>query len=437
MAAIDTSLLGGPPAFDTSTFGASTANDAFKIQNYIQAQRAQQEEIARTNALGELYAKHYDPSTGDVNYNNLIADASRNQLTAKVVPALMGEAQKAATTAATIEHNRQLAAQEAATAAAKTQETESAQAKSALQASRSNLEYVNTPEQLLKWHESNHANPALKKFFESQGIAKDERTAELNATLAQPNGFATALDRSKRALDNILGVKPEGQTEFDKKWALFKQQYPQGTYEQFARLSQAPGTNITVKTGEEAATALAKTMGAKVADEMATLNNTAQGAVSNLNVSASLRPLLESENFISGTLAEQRLALAKALGLKGATETQAYFAGVGKQVAELVKQFGSGTSISNADREYAEKIAGGSIELTKDAIRKIIDLNDKYSRIAIDKHNDRLKFLARKNPGIMDYYDTITAPAPAVGAAPAAAGAAAGGGVDTSNPLLK
>ena len=47
----------------------------------------------QSNMLAELYAKHYDPQTGGVNYNALIGEAAQSGLD---VPKLMGEAQKQA-----------------------------------------------------------------------------------------------------------------------------------------------------------------------------------------------------------------------------------------------------------------------------------------------------------------------------------------------------
>ena len=40
-------------------------------------------------------------------------------------------------------------------------------------------------------------------------------------------------------------VKAPTETEFDKKWKLFKLQYPNGTYEQFEKLSRAPASSTT------------------------------------------------------------------------------------------------------------------------------------------------------------------------------------------------
>jgi hypothetical protein len=46
-------------------------------------------------------------------------------------------------------------------------------------------------------------------------------------------------------------------------------------------------------------------------------------------------------------------------------------------VVNIVKAFGSGSGISNADREYAEKMAGGQIKLDEASIKRILDIGER------------------------------------------------------------
>jgi hypothetical protein len=70
---------------------------------------------------------------------------------------------------------------------------------------------------------------------------------------------------------------------------------------------------------------------------------------------------------------------------------QTYMATMAQNVGRIIKQFGAGTGLSNADREYAEKMAGGNITLDERALRRILDINDKLSRTVISKHNDNVR----------------------------------------------
>jgi len=175
---------------------------------------------------------------------------------------------------------------------------------------------------------------------------------------------------------------------------------------QKTRISAAGAPKIQVL---PSAKKFAETFGEKAATQFDNLYTKAQSAENSLNLSARLKPLLSNKDFISGTLGNTRLAVAKALDLPGAEETQAYFSGVGGQVAEIIKNFGAGTGLSDKDREFAEKIAGGSIELTPAAIKRIVALNDEASKFILNKYNKRRSELSTKDKEIADYYPEVRA----------------------------
>jgi hypothetical protein len=60
---------------------------------------------------------------------------------------------------------------------------------------------------------------------------------------------------------------------------------------------------------------------------------------------------------------------------------------MGANVGQLIKQFGAGTGLSDADREFAMQMAGSKITLTEQALRKILDINDRAANKIIDTHN--------------------------------------------------
>lgn len=132
-------------------------------------------------------------------------------------------------------------------------------------------------------------------------------------------------------------------------------------------------------------------------EEIVESRNQASSALASINNIQTLLPLVSSPEFISGTLGDARLAVAKALNLPGATETQVYFSGIGRDVAEIIKAFGAGTGLSDADREFAKGIAGGDIKLTGPAIRKILWLNANYNNERIKRYNQRVSEIA-SNP---------------------------------------
>lgn len=155
-------------------------------------------------------------------------------------------------------------------------------------------------------------------------------------------------------------------------------------------------------------------LGELAARQLDNLYTQAQSAESRLSLSNQLQPLLDNPEFISGTLGDARLAVAKMLGMEGAEETQAYFAGIGGQVAEIIKAFGAGTGLSDADRKFAEKIAGGSIELTPGAIRRIVRLNNDAAKLVISRYNRRRGELMQEEQEVGRFYPEVQPPSSGV-----------------------
>ena len=120
----------------------------------------------------------------------------------------------------------------------------------------------------------------------------------------------------------------------------------------------------------------------------------AEGAATILNTNITGRNILNS-GAITGTGANFLVGFNNALKQAGidagyadaAANSQAYVAAMGANVGQLIKQFGAGTGLSDADREFAMQMAGGKITLTEQALRKILDINDKAANRVIDTHN--------------------------------------------------
>jgi hypothetical protein len=192
------------------------------------------------------------------------------------------------------------------------------------------------------------------------------------------------------------------------------------------------GTTVNVDASGKTFTAA---LGENAANQFNTQLTQAQSAQASLATSEQLAPLLNSKDFISGTLGDVRLTVAKALGLAGAEETQAYFAGIGQQVAERIKAFGAGTGLSDSDRAYAQKIAGGSAELTPDAIKRIVRINDESARRVINNYRERRTFLSKKAPSVLDLYPDIVASESGQGKTGGGAGASAAGGMPSADAI--
>ena len=174
---------------------------------------------------------------------------------------------------------------------------------------------------------------------------------------------------------------------------------------QKARIAGAGAARTTVNlppAGKKFSETLGETAGKRLDD----FRTKAESAVSSLQNSEQLAPLLDDPKFISGTLANARLAVAKAVGID-VSATEAYFAGVGQQVAERITAFGAGTGLSDADREFAKKIAAGEETLSVESIRRIIRINDQSAENVINRYNKERDMLAKKEPEVLDYYPEV------------------------------
>lgn len=177
--------------------------------------------------------------------------------------------------------------------------------------------------------------------------------------------------------------------------------------EQKIRIAGAGASRTTIQM-PPAGKKFSETLGEKAALRLDDFRTKAESARRTLSLSERLRPLLNDPAFISGTLAQKRTAAARALGMDVAA-TEAFFAGIGDQVAERITQFGAGTGLSDADRQYAKQIVGGEETFSKEGIEKIMRINDETARDVIRNYGTERERLAKKEPEVLDYYPELSA----------------------------
>lgn len=102
------------------------------------------------------------------------------------------------------------------------------------------------------------------------------------------------------------------------------------------------------------------------------------------------------------------------LGSDASANSQAYVAAMAQNTGKLIKQFGAGTGLSDADRDYAERAAAGKITMDERAIRKVLDINDRAARNVIENHNRSVEGIKTNIPLTVELPAT-PAPAPKEG----------------------
>lgn len=122
----------------------------------------------------------------------------------------------------------------------------------------------------------------------------------------------------------------------------------------------------------------------------------ALAAVSSLQNVREARRLLDA-GIVTGKgagMMESARGWADTLGIGGKdnqellANTQTFAAQMGREVGNIIRMFGAGTGLSDADRTYAQKIAGGEIELSEESLRKITDINERLATAKIKSYND-------------------------------------------------
>jgi hypothetical protein len=157
--------------------------------------------------------------------------------------------------------------------------------------------------------------------------------------------------------------------------------------------NKAATTEINMPPDETAEAALAKSLGSEVAKDLVVRRTTTNDAVLSLKSSQEARKLLDS-GMMTGFGADWAVGFGKALQQVGFTaaddaiaNTEAFIATRAQEVGRIIKLFGAGTGLSDADRDYATKAAAGQITLNEASIRRILDINDKAARNVIENFN--------------------------------------------------
>jgi muramidase (phage lysozyme) len=121
----------------------------------------------------------------------------------------------------------------------------------------------------------------------------------------------------------------------------------------------------------------------------------AKSAATGLNAIREARSAVEG-GAILGAGADMRLGLAKvatALGVSDPSKvqnTETFRSAIAPQVAAMLKATVGSSQISNTDRDFAEKAAGGSITLDKGTILRLMDIMERGNLAVIQGHQERL-----------------------------------------------
>jgi len=327
-----------------------------------------------------------------------------------------------ANTAAQFAMQAKMVATQEAQAAEKIKQEGAAREALANQAQAMGLETVATS--LLSGGDIKEATAAITSLEKENLLATGGRPAKLAIARATGSGAAMLRDIAAGAYDTLSPVDFQGMLEGTE--AELKPFLDSSGTARILRVSTYgrvlnEDTQQWVNPGElnlrpaptktETLTAV-DAFGTKLWDGEATRfverSKTADDAVISLTRNQQATDLLD-KGIKSGAYANFRLGLAKALKQLGVVtgesdneqiaNTETYMISRASEVANIIKAFGAGTGLSDADRAYAEKIAAGDIGLDEQSMRNILAMERTANTSVVTLFNKDLDTFIEKGIG--------------------------------------
>jgi hypothetical protein len=257
-----------------------------------------------------------------------------------------------------------------------------------------------------------------KRAGVSDQFIKDIREGKYDKT--PETEFAKILEGDEAELEVYLNAKGEAVPVRVDKYAKVYDDAT-GTFKNPSELglTQAPQVTKEVKELDVVTNAL---LGEEV-KSYAELRKKADAARNLLQINK-ISEEIGADGLITGLGGQAKLNVIKTLEAVGlapqeatdlASNTEAFFAYRGRAVAEIITAFGSGTGLSDKDREYAQKIAAGEISMEKESINKLLEIERRHSRNNIIANNEAVKRMFELGGGNLKAAEKYYLPVPEFG----------------------
>jgi hypothetical protein len=278
-----------------------------------------------------------------------------------------------------------------------------------LKQSRSFLDTIDpndpsAPQQYLAWHQANHADPVLGPVLKARGITAEQSLGRINDAIAKgPQAFAQLIAQSKLGTEKFMELnKPttqvidqSGQRQVIQLPGLGGAPTTVGTYAdvplpaaveaQKSRIAKAGATNVNVSTEKK----YGERFGGLIAESDAAKLAAAEKAPEAAATADRVMDLIGTGKVITGTGANARLQIAKALNLAGGTDsekirnTEVLISSLAETTLGAIKSsnLGAGQGFTNADRDFLEKAKAGQLSYDSKSLAELARL----SRLAAEK----------------------------------------------------
>ena len=132
-------------------------------------------------------------------------------------------------------------------------------------------------------------------------------------------------------------------------------------------------------------------------DEMVERSKTARGIAAGLTGIRNAREAIDG-GAVTGFRADDRISLQKAAQYFGVPygdaakidNSEVFKAAIASQIGAVMKAVVGNTNISDSDRRFGERAAGGSLDLNEGSIKRLLDIMERASNAALDDHQRSL-----------------------------------------------
>lgn len=356
----------------------------------LQMQQAQREQES-TNALNRAYAEAYNTQTGEIDVNKLRSSLSTGGFGSKLPAVEKGLSELQ--TARTAQQKGQVELLD-----------------SKLKQSRSFLDTLDpaspgAAEAYMQWHRANHADPVIGKALEARGITVDQSMQRIQQLMQTPGGLARLINESKLGTEKFMEMNKPTTQVIDQSGQRQVIQIPGlggtpttvGTYAdvplpaaveaQKSRIGKASASQQVVNVSTEKK--YGERFGGLIADQDAAKLAAAEAAPQAAATADRVMDLIGTGKVITGTGANVRLQIAKALNLAGGTDsdkirnTEVLISSLAETTLGAIKSsnLGAGQGFTNADRDFLEKAKAGQLTYDSKSLTELARL----SRLAAEK----------------------------------------------------
>lgn len=256
----------------------------------------------------------------------------------------------------------------------------------------------------IAWHETQHQNPVLQRYFNRLGIKKADADARIQAALAQPGGIdrliadsALGLDKSLEQVYQTMDLGGTKEVIGFPKFGGGRAETVPGSQRTVTASPNRPVTNII----NQAESERAKVLGKGGAEADIAEYNTVRTAARSINKDYETVKLLQEGKPSTGITAELELGFnrlkaaagGKPEAIEKVADTEYLEALLGSDVFNQFQQLGVGARglDTPAEREFLRQVISGTRSLDKETLIRMAEMRAKYKREMVEDFNSRVE----------------------------------------------